>query len=181
MKSIQLPIIALVLLTGLASAKNLNTEHIAPNAMDLKNHFGETTGTNLYGTPHSYADYVENNKEVFVPQFFTKAKDVVNSLEFKPYPGYQNKLNPHHVKSGDFTNVAPNAEKVIDPEITGPKIHLQTEVNYPAHVKVPTFYGFKKELQPVVAYDKVEGRIVEDKVLINKPVYGYEDKVDWIY
>ncbi len=149
-----------------------------PKAIDLSNHFGAPEIGSPYGPTTSYEDFVERNPEVFTPQRFTGWKAVQKEMQFKPYPGWEDKLNPHFIKSGEFTNVAPAASKVIQPEITGPKLHVQAEVNYNAQVKMPTFYGFKKEYMPVTAYDKEDGRIVHDKVLVNKPQYGYEDKVN---
>lgn len=148
-----------------------------PKGLDLKNHFGAPNVGSPYGPTTDYADHVERNPDVYTPQRFAKTNHVAEALKFHPYPGYENKLNPHHVRSGDFTNIASSASKIFTPEITGPKIHLQAEVEYPSNVKVPSFYGFKKEFKNISAYDRVEGKIVEDKVLMNHPVYGYQDKV----
>jgi hypothetical protein len=175
----------LILLIIILCLININTKthkshskiRHTPKAIDLSNHFGAPQIGSPYGPSTSYDDYVERNPDVFTPQRFTGNKNIEKALEFKPYPGWENKLNPHQVKSGDFTNVAPSASRVINPEITGPKLHLQAEISYPSHVKTPTFYGFKKEMVPVAAYDKVERRIIHDKVVINKPQYGWEDKV----
>lgn len=148
-----------------------------PKALDLNNHYGGSNVDSQYGPVTTYEEHVEKNPEVYAPHKYTAWKDVKKELEFKPYPGWENKFNPHQVKSGDFTNIAPSASKVIKPEITPPKMRIQAEVNYPSHVKVPTFYGFKKEYHPVSAYDKEEGKIIHDNVLLNVPQYGWEDKV----
>jgi hypothetical protein len=149
-----------------------------PKGLDLKNHYGSANIGSPYGPTTDYADYVERNPDTYTPQRFAKTNHVADTLKFNPYPGYESKLNPHHIKSGDFKNIAPSASKVIDPEITGPKVHLQAEVEYPSNVKVPTFYGFKKEFKDIAAFDKLDGKIVHDKVLMNHPVYGYTDKVN---
>ena len=150
----------------------------SPKALDLKNHFGTSPVDSNYGPELNYANHVEINPEIYAPQQFAKNNNVDKYLDFKPYPGYEGKFNPHHIKSGDFKNIAPSASKVINPEITGPKIHTQAEMEYPSHVKVPSFYGFSKDLKDIHAYDKLEGRIIKDKVVMNHPVYGYKDKVN---
>ena len=149
-------IIALLLITTLISKKVKKSKNI-PNASDLKNHFGGPTIVTPDGSKTGAEEYVEANPEVFIPQKYDGVQKIRKTLNFKPYPGFENKFNPHPVKSGDFTNIAPSASNIINPEITGPKLHLQTEISYPAHVKMPTFYGFRKEYHPVTAYDKVEG------------------------
>jgi hypothetical protein len=151
----------------------------SPKALDLKNHFGTSPVESNYGPTNDYVDHVERNPDIYSPQKFAKNNNVDKFLDFKPYPGYEGKFNPHHIKSGDFKNIAPSASKVINPEITGPKIHMQSEMEYPSHVKVPSFYGFSKDLKEIHAYDKLEGRIIKDKVVMNHPIYGYKDKVNY--
>jgi hypothetical protein len=153
----------------------------SPKAYDLKNHFGTSPIDSKYGPENNYVNHVESNLDTYLPQKFAKDNNVDKYLEFKPYPGFENKFNPHHIKSGDFTNVAPSARDVISPEITGPKIHVQAEMEYPSHVRVPTFFGFKKDLKQIHAYDKLEGRIISDNVVMEHPVYGYKDKVIVIF
>jgi hypothetical protein len=160
--------------------KKTNNKQNSPKALDLKNHFGTSSIDSKYGPENNYVDHVERNLDIYLPQKFAKNNNVDKYLEFKPYAGYEQKLNPHHIKSGDFTNIAPSASKLIDPEITGPKIHVQAEMEYPSHVRVPSFFGFKKDLKEVHAYDKLEGRIISDNVVMNHPVYGYKDKVNKI-
>ncbi len=148
-----------------------------PKGLDLRNHYGTPNVGSQYGPAIDYSNHVESNPDVYTPQRFAKTNNVADELKFKPYPGYQLKLNPHKIKSGDFTNIAPSASSVINPEITGPKVHLQAEIEYPSNVKVPNFYGFKNEFKDVSAYDRLDNQIVEDRVLVNHPIYGYGDKV----
>jgi len=161
-------------------AKKKNSKHKSketPKGLDLKNHYGTANVGSPYGPTTDYADHVERNPDVYTPQRFAKNNNVADALKFRPYPGYENKLNPHQIKSGDFTNIAPSASQVVNPEITGPKVHMQAEVEYPSNVKVPTFYGFKKEFKNIAAYDRLEGKLMQDKVVMNHPIYGYDDKV----
>lgn len=163
------------------NTKNLKKSHSkqfnSPKALDLKNHFGTSPVDSKYGPENNYVDHVERNPDIYLPQKFAKNNNVDKYLDFKPYDGYEHKFNPHHIKAGDFTNIAPSATSVISPEITGPKVHMQAELEYPSHVKVPSFYGFSKDYKDIHAYDKLEGRIIQDKVVMNHPVYGYKDKV----
>jgi hypothetical protein len=170
-------LILLFLIITIITAKKFKKHRHVPDASDLMNHYGGPTNGVTAGPKTRAEQYVEGNPEVFVPQRYDGVQLMHKSLEFKGYPGMENSLNPHPVKSGDFNNVAPNASHIIHPEIAVPKLNLQTEINYPAHVKMPTFYGFRKEFHPVSAYDKLEGRIIHDEAIINKPQYGFEDKV----
>jgi len=114
---------------------------------------------------------------LFLP-FKTGGRNKIREqLKFRPYPGYQNKLVPTQIKSGDMTNIAPSASKIITAEIAGPKLDVKAEVRYPATVRIPTFKGMKKEFLNVSAYDKETGRIVHDKVLVNRPNYVMETSV----
>ena len=186
MKTIKRVIISLVVVCLIASTlskthKNKKTQaksRYTPKATDLKNHFGGSFVGSPYGPETSYESHVENNPEIYTPMRYQKWKNIEKTLEFKSFPGYENKLSPHHVKSGDFTNIAPSAEGIISPQITGPKLHVQSEITYPSHVKKPTFYGYKKEFQPVTAYDRQDGRIIHDNVIVIKPQYGFEDRVE---
>jgi hypothetical protein len=173
----KLKILTILLIIAIISAKKIKKHRHVPDASDLMNHYGGPTNVVEEGPKTRAEQYVEGNPEVFVPQRYDGVQLMHKSLEFKGYPGMENKLNPLPVKSGDFTNVAPSASKIIHPEITGPKLHLQTELTYPSHVKMPTFYGFRKEFHPVSAYDKLEGRIIHDEAVILKPQYGFEDRV----
>jgi len=149
-----------------------------PQAVGLKNHYGDQPIGSQYGPQNDqYAQIIELNPETYMPFKTDGKKKILKALEFKPYPGYEKKLNPHQIKSGDMTNIAPTASKIINPEITGPKLHVQAEVQYPSIVELPTFKGMKKQYHAVTAYDKETGQIVHDKVLINAPEYKMEKSV----
>ena len=166
MKAI-LMMFTLFLIISTTMLKNLKS---APQALKLKNHFGLSPVEHVYGPKtDNIAQYVEANPETFVPMMYNGNAGIKKALEFKPYPGYENKLNPHFIKSGDMTNLAPSASKIITPEIAGPKLEVKAEVTYPAIVSYPTFTGMKKEWHNVSAYNKQTGEIVHDKVLITKP------------
>ena len=162
-------LLAFVLLIVISSVvlKNLKS---APQGLKLKNHFGLPTVENRYGPKtDNIAQYVEANPETFVPMMYNGTAAIKKSLEFKPYPGYENKLNPHFIKSGDMTNLAPSASKIISPGIVGPKLEVRAEIHQPAIVAFPTFTGMKKEWHHVTAYNKQTGQVVHDKVLVAHP------------
>lgn len=145
----------------------------------IKNHYGTPNIANVYG-PQSdaIAQYIEANPDTFAPMLGAHNRSkLIHSNDFKPYPGYENKMNPSPVKAGEYTNIAPSATHEVNPEITGPKLHVEGEIEYPSAVKVPTFYGFQKEFHPIVAYDKLTGEIFEDQVLLKRPIYNYENRV----
>lgn len=184
MKSgLSLFIIAICMLTVCSNSieKNLKRKCqklSTPKAVDLKNHYGANSFNSQYGPQtDGIAQYVEANPDTFMPFKTDGRKHIEKQFEFKPYSGYEKKLNPDFIKSGDMTNIAPSASKIITPAITGPKLKMKTEITYPAVVKLPTFKGMKKEFHNVTAYDKEEGKIVHDKVLINHPNMVYETKV----
>lgn len=156
--------------------KNKNTD--TPKGFQLKNHFGAANVGSPYGpTTDPYAQYVEANPETFMPFKTDGKKKILQQLEFKPYPGHETKLNPNVIKSGDMTNIAPNASKIISAPITGPKLKIEAEVIHAAEVSVPTFVGMKKESKKVVAYDTVTGQIVNDVALVNYPEMKMEKQV----
>jgi hypothetical protein len=149
-----------------------------PQGLKLKDHFGLPTVENVYGPKtDNIAQYVEANPETFTPMRYTGNAGIKKSLQFKHYDGYEQKLTPHTIKSGDMTNLAPSASKIISPQIAGPKLQVNTKIQYPAIVGVPTFKGMKKEWHNVTAYNKVTGEIVHDKVLISKPLIVRQDGV----
>jgi len=121
---------------------------------------------------------VQANPDIFAPMLGQKNRQkILHANDFHPYPGYEEKMNPSALKAGEYTNIAPSASHEVNPEITGPKLHVAGQIEYPTAMKVPTFYGFKKEFHPVIAYDKMTGEIIEDNVLIKRPVYNYENRV----
>jgi hypothetical protein len=168
--------------SSLAKKNNLKLfrENNTPKASDLKNHYGAPNSEILYGpNTDDIAQYVEANPDSFTPLKTKGQKKIEKQLEFKPNPGvsYKNKLNPSVVKSGEMSNIAPSASKIVTPEIATPKLNIKTEVVYPAVVGLPTFQGIRNELHPVTAYNKETGEIVHDKVVINRPVYKLEKQV----
>jgi len=147
-------------------AKNLAT----PKASGLKNAYGAPINNNPYGPQgNPYAQYIEANPDTFTPFKFDGKKKIQHTLT-KPY-------NSKLIKAGDMTNIAPSAQKIINPQIAVPKLNVNAEVIHPAEVKVPTFKGMKKEFHPITAYDKATGQIVHDTVFINRPVYQLESQV----
>merc|ERR1711976_341099 len=147
-----------------------------PHGVDLKNHYGASSVGSPYGPKgDQYAQIIEANPESFTPMKYDGKIKIQKALKFKPYAGYENKLNPHQIKSGDMTNIAPSAKKVITPEIAAPKLQIQAEVQYPGVVSIPTFKGMKKKMHTVTAYDKELGAIVHDNVIVNVPEYKNEN------
>lgn len=152
-----------------------------PKAVNLQNHYGGPSIGSQYGPEGDpFAQYVEANPDTFLPMKTDGKKHIEKQLKFRPYPGEDNKFNPSPIKSGDMTNIAPSAEKIITPEIATPKLNVQTQVIYPAAVALPTFKGMKKEFHDVTAYDKEERKIVHDKVLIEHPEMVMENHVFYI-
>lgn len=171
----KLLIFVLFIIVTTVMLKNLKS---SPQALNLKNHFGLPTVEHKYGPKtDNIAQYVEANPETFVPMMYSGNAAIKKSLEFKPYPGYETKLSPHQIKSGDMTNLAPSASRIISPEIAGPKLEVKSELHYPAVVGFPTFTGMKKEWHPVTAFNKATGQLVHDKVLISYPNIQREDHV----
>lgn len=143
----------------------LRKGQLTPKATDLKNHFGGRNIGSQYGPASDFTQFVEANPDTFMP--FKDGKKKIESQV----------KSQKTVAAGDMTNVAPSAEKIIKPEIAGPKVNIKAEVVYPAVVQVATFKGMKKEFHPVTAYDKETGQIIKDKVLIEKPEYAPELQV----
>jgi hypothetical protein len=169
-----------VLVCSFVDCKKKSKNKHTPQAIDLKNHFGAPSVEEIYGPErNNLVEYVEKNPDTFVNNFKKgNGRDkILNKLKYIPYPGADKKLNPHVIKSGEMTNIAPSAEKIITPEIAVPKLHVEAEMEHQAVVGLPTFVGMKTEFHPVTAYDKETGQIVHDKVIINRPEYKVEKHV----
>ena len=112
--SIMITLVALLLLSDLVSFKKVKQ---TPQAIDLHNHYGESNiGSHFGPKDDPYSEYVESNKDIFTPFLKDGRKRIQEKLEFQPYPGYEKKLNPHIIKAGDMTNIAPSATNIIKPE-----------------------------------------------------------------
>lgn len=150
-----------------------------PDARDLRNHFGTPNIHNQYGPKtDSIAQQVQANPDTYAPMLgHANINRLKHANDFHQYKGLDNKMNPSPVKAGEYDNIAPSATHEVNPEITYPKLEVNGIYEQPMNVKVPTFYGFTKELHPVIAYDKATGEIIEDTVLIKRPVYNYENRV----
>jgi hypothetical protein len=162
------------------SCKKAHHSHV-PQGVNLKNHFGLPSVEYHYGPKSdNYDNYVQANSDTFTPFSTIGRRAIEKAVEFEPYPGYEKKLVPHYIKSGEMSNIAPSAKTIVTPEITAPKAHIQTNIEYPAVVRLPTFYGMKKDWKDVAAYNKQTGQLVRDKVLVESPSMGYEDHVQKI-
>jgi len=179
MKNLSLSIFVLLIVLILLKVDSKKKKKITPKAMDLKNHYGTPSVGSPYGSDlHSqYIQYVEANPDTFMPFKSDGKKKILKKLEYKKTEHSNNQLNPHFIKSGDMTNIAPSAKKVISPEIAKPKIKFEANVIYPSEVEVAVFKGMKKEFHNLTAYDTKEGKLVHTKALINKPHYIREKKV----
>jgi len=103
-------------------------------------------------------------------------KKILKAQEYVPTK-FAGVLNPHFIKGGEFTNVAPSASKIIRPQIIGPKLRVKANVEYPSTVEVAVFKGMKKEFHDVSALDMKHNRIIHTKALINRPNYVRERKI----
>ena len=162
-------IIVTLMLNLICHSSNMNLSlEITPKAHDLKNAYGAPIGRNQYGPQENpWHQYVEANPDSFLPMRSNGKKKIEKALD----------KNAKLIKSGDMTNIAPSAKGVMSPEIANPRLNIKTAVVYPAEVHIPTYKGMKKVFQDVTAYDKQTGRIVHDKVLLNKPNMTLEKTV----
>lgn len=96
-----------------------------------------------------------------------KHKQTPKALNLSNHYGLQTVENTYGPKSNPFAEHVQNNLSVfapflgqkneISPEIASSKLRVTGEMEYPVHNKVPTFLGYKNELQPVEAYDRHEG------------------------
>ena len=68
-------------------------------------------------------------------------------------------------------------KKMVTPEIAQPKVNVEIENVYPVKAEVPSFYGFKKEIVNATVYDKEKGRVINDNVIVNKPIMKKEEAI----
>ena len=183
MKNINLTIficlIVIILLNVESKENTKNTYMITPKAIALKNHFGHPSVGSPYGaTLHDvYTQIVEGNPDTYMPFKTNGRENILKAAEYRPTAFSSSVLNPHFIRGGEFTNVAPSASKIIRPQIIGPKLKVSANVEYPSTVEVAVFKGMKKEYHDVSALDKKNNRIVHTKALINRPNYVRERKI----
>lgn len=148
-----------------------------PQGINLKNHFGLPTLESVYGPKgDNYAEYVKRNNDTFAAVNSTAKLAIERAIQFVPYKGQEKKLNPHYIKAGDFTNIAPSATTIITPQTADPKLEVRASIKSPVLLKLPTFYGLEKDWRDVKAYNKETGQIVNEKVLFEAPKIKYESR-----
>lgn len=120
MKNTLISLIAIFCVTVCAFSLKIQN---APNAAGLRNHFGAPSVENIYGPKtDNIAEYVAANPETFTPMKYAAGnKQIDDAMKFRKdgLPGYEHMLVPHVVKAGEFTNMAPSASTIINPEIAG--------------------------------------------------------------
>jgi hypothetical protein len=151
---------------------------VTPQGINLKNHFGLPSVESVYGPKvDNYAEYVRRNNDTFAAFNSTGKLALERGIQFVPYKGHEKYLNPHVIKAGDLTNIAPSATTLINPATADPKLEVRAKIKSPVLLKVPTFYGLEKDWRAVKAYNKETGQIVNEKVLFEAPKMGYETKI----
>jgi len=157
-----------LMLSLISTCCSMNLNKITPKGQDLKNHYGAPKQFNKYGPQENpYSQYVEANADNIIP---FKTHNVMKIEK-------QLRDNQNVIKSGDFKNMTPSAQNIIKPEIAKPKLAINTELNHPAVVQVPTVKSIKKDFHEVTAYNKETGQIVKDKVILSKPEIVLEPQV----
>ena len=152
-----------------------------PKGLDLANHMGHRAMDSPFASQNQVAQHIESDVEQFLPQNNPPFNKALKELEFKPYPGYQAKMNPTNVKSGEFLNVAPNARGLVSPQLADPKLRVDATVNYSAVAEIPTYRGFINEYKDVNIYDRETGRIERDRLTVNHPWLVPEKAVYYIH
>ena len=79
---------------------------ITPKASDLSDHFGTLPSQELYGP-----------KQPLVARLAREGSTPGNCIFSKPITNFNTQIVPSQVIAGDLLNIAPNAVKIITPEI----------------------------------------------------------------
>ena len=150
-----------------------------PKGLSLRNHMGSLKLNSPYGPQtDSIGEYVQAFPDTFAPFRGHVARGkILAANNFVGSEANDSKMIPGPVKAGRYTNISPSARGEINPEITGPKLEVNADYSVPMNLIVPQFQGFAKEQHPVVAYDKFTGEVIEDTILIKRPVYNYDNRV----
>lgn len=82
-----------------------------PRANDLEDHFGTNPGANLYGPVHPGA---VGNRDLM-------RQGMNSGIPITPITNFHQEINPHDVVAGNFLNTAPDASKIIKPNLAGKK------------------------------------------------------------
>jgi hypothetical protein len=158
--------------------KKNNKSKLTPQGFDLRNHYGAERLNSPYGPRDDQIKlHVERNAEEFFPMTNIHNREKLLKANNYPTPSHYTGMNPSPLKAGKYTNIAPGAVHEINPEITGPKLHVSGDYEYPINAKVPTFLGMTNESKHVYAFDKLTGEIIDDNVLVRYPKMGYENRV----
>jgi hypothetical protein len=148
-----------------------------PQGINLKNHFGLPSIESVYGPKvDNYANYVKNNNDTFAAFNTTGKLAIERATQYVPYKGQEKHLNPHYIKAGELSNIAPSATTLITPQTADPKLEVKATIKTPVLLKVPTFYKLEKDWRDVKAYNKETGQIEDQKVLFTAPKMGYETR-----
>lgn len=150
-----------------------------PKGLSLRNHMGSLKLNSPYGPKtDSIGEYVQAFPDTFAPfRGHAARQKILAANNFEGSPEHDSQMIPGPVKAGRYTNISPSARHEIKPEITGPKLEVNAEYSVPMNLKVPNFQGFAKDQHPIIAYDKFTGEIIEDSILIKRPVYNYDTRV----
>jgi hypothetical protein len=167
-----------IILLALCTLTILTKKHRVPTG-SLLNHYGGPVNPVLPGGINKYEQLIESNPDFFMPNKISSAANKLrDALQFKPYPGMDKKMNPHFIKSGKLPD---NTERLINPQYADPKLSIQGEINMPTLFQRPVLERFEKAFVPVNAYDKKEGRIIQDHVVMNRPVYSLQNEVIYCF
>lgn len=158
-----------LLLCFLTISNSKLSEKSTPQALNLQNHYGESSINSHYGTNvDPYSQFIEQNKPTFVPFLNGKTANLhelpLNQADKKYYDS-----NP--IKSGSLSFAPAATEKFIKPEVVGPKYKVKTKALYPKIVERSILVG-KESMRNVSAYDKKTGQVIRGRVNVsNAPKY----------
>ncbi len=163
MKIVYFLTISLVILTFINSqGTNPRGFPLTPKALDLDDHFGTDAHQNLYG-PHAHNPVFELAREY----------DSVDGVKVTtPITNFNREINPAEHASGDLTNTAYDASKIIKPELAHPKAEIDSKFVHEAVVSTPVQIGTQHSVKKVMSQNRTTGVTQEKIVRENKPIVG---------
>ena len=155
----------ILLLVQLSIQKHLKKLPITPKADDLNNHFGKDPLKNEESLKATYGGLDLERSD-------SKKGDKVSEIS-----NYNKEILSNKITSGALSNVSSDSTKIVNPELTFPKVIIQTELVHNAVVKTPVQIGVEIEKNNTSTLNRETKEVLVEKVTIEKPILAVLETV----
>lgn len=150
-------LIKLLFIIPLINSLSLKTNvlPITPKANDLDNHYGTDKKDDIFGVHHT-SDIAREG----ITGLSVGIKPITNLAEIKE----------NEVASGDLSNTAYDATKIITPETAEAKLKIHSDIVHEAVIQTPVQLGNYAEKKNVEVLDRATGSIDSTVVTTQTPI-----------